>query len=233
MFLRALRLGRLAALLAIGTTMGCAADIGTPNYEFMEGLVSPPVNPPPVPPNPFQAGDKRLFVGYFYEGGRSTSIPINTVTTNYFIFVTDEDNPLATFTYSQTDTDDRVEGLIAIEISLLEQPFWGGGIIWDEPHDLSEWTTMYVSFKSSDPSFAGFDLTVQSGTGEDGQGFTVDVRNYGYENDGDWHNLRIPLQDFIDLGFDISAVRSPFIIGGAGGRPEDTLLIDDLYYTAE
>jgi hypothetical protein len=233
MLLTTTRLGRLAAVLVIGSAMGCAADIGTPDYSFQEGLVSPPFNPPPVPPNPFQPGDERLFVGYFYEGGRSTSIPINTVTTNYFIFVTDEDNPLASFTYAQTDSDDRVEGLISIEISLLEQPFWGGGIIWDDPHDLTGWTTMYVSFKSSDPSFAGFDLTVQSGTGEDAQGFAIDVRNYGYENDGEWHNLRIPLQDFIDLGFDISAVRSPFIISAAGGRPEDTLLIDDLYFTAE
>ena len=92
---------------------------------------------------------------------------------------------------------------------------------------------MYVSFKSSDPSFEAFDLAVQSGRDEDPAGFTVDPREYGYQNDGEWHSLRIPLQDFIDQGWDISAVRSPFIVGAAGGRPDDTLLIDDLYFTAE
>ncbi len=234
MLLRAKHIGCLAAALALGV-IGCAADIGDPDYSNQQGLF-PAVNPfPPVPPDPFVPGESgpRLFVGYFYETGRTDSIFVNGVNNNYFIFALDETRPVDTALYVQSASADRVEGLISIEIALLDRPFWGGGIIWDDPIDLTEWTTMYVSFKSSDPAFSSFEITVQSGREEMADGFAVDPRDYGYQNDGEWHNLRIPLQDFIDLGWDRSAARSPFIIGGGGVGPEEILLVDNLYYTAE
>ena len=232
MLLSGARAGIVAASLLVIMLAGCAADIGTPDYS--NSGAPDPVNPfPPVPPDPFQPGDKRLFVGYFYETGRSQSILVNRQNNNYFIFAIDPSRPLATATYTQGASDDRVEGLISIEIILLDEAFWGGGLIWDNPIDLTGWTTLYVSFKSSDPSFERFDITVQSGREEDPDGFTVDPRDYGYVNDGEWHFLEIPLQDFIDQGWDISAVRSPFIIGGGFVVPDDTMLVDNLYYTAD
>jgi hypothetical protein len=39
----------------------------------------------------------------------------------------------------------------------------GGGTFWSDPIDLSQWTTMFVAFKSSDPSFVRFDICLQSG----------------------------------------------------------------------
>ena len=228
-----------AGLLAFSLVGGCVPDIGTPDYSGQVGLREP-VDPfPPVPPDPYQPGDDRLSVGYFYEGGRSDTIPINTVTTNYFIFVVDQNRPGQTLTGSQSDSSDRLEGLISIEFTTTDQPFWGAGILWGEAIDLSEWTTMYVGFKSSDESFERFDLTLQSAATipneppPDPIGFVLDPRTYGYTNDGEWHFLRIPLQDAIDLGWDLSNVRSPFIISAPTRQVGDQMLIDNLYFTKE
>lgn len=220
------------ASLAVSLFGACAAE-GTPDYSDQVGLV-PPINPfPPVPPDPYQPGDQRLSVGYFYEGGRSATIQINTVTTDYFIFALDVERPVATRTFAESTSTDRVEGRFSYEVTLNGSPFWAGGIVWFEPIDLSDWTTMFVSFKSSDPSFANFDLTLQYGEGEEPTGVNLDPTAYGYTNDGEWHFLQIPLQDAIDRGFDPTTVRSPFIFSAPGGEEGEQLLIDNLYFTKD
>jgi hypothetical protein len=233
MFLRTQCLPCILASLAFSLAGGCAADLGTPDYSDQVGLREP-INPfAPVPPDPFQPGDARLSVGYFYEGGSSSTILINTVSTDYFIFAIDVDDPVATRSFGEGTSTDRVEGLTSYEITLNGSPFWGGGIIWFQPFDLSRWTTMFVSFKSSDPSFANFDLTLQSGEGEEPAGVALDPTAYGYTNDGEWHFLEIPLKDAIDRGWDPSTARSPFIFGAGGGDAGDVLLIDNLYFTKD
>jgi len=239
MFLKRQHLVWTAGLFALSLVGGCTPDLGTPDYSSQVGLREP-VDPfPPDPPDPYQPGDERLSVGYFYEGGRSETILINGVTTNYFIFVIDENKPVETLTYSQDPSSDRLEGLESVKIRLNDRPFWGGGIIWDEPIDLSDWTTMYVGFKSSDESFESFDLTLQyapyipNEPPPDPQGVVLDPRTYGYTNDGQWHFLQIPLQDAIDRGFDPSITRAPFIVSGPTLQAGDVLLIDNLYFTKE
>ncbi|NNE17923.1 MAG: hypothetical protein HKN10_05520, partial [Myxococcales bacterium] len=144
-----------------------------------------------------------------------------------------------TLTGGQDPSRDRLEGLESLKFTTAEQPFWGSGILWEEAIDLSEWTTMYEGFKSSDASFERIDLTVQSATTlpnvppPEANGFTLDVRSYGYSNDGEWHFLEIPLQDFIDRGWDPANARSPFIIGGPTLQSGHTLLIDNLYFTKD
>ena len=246
MFLKHPCLVWAVGLFFVSLVGGCAADPGTPDYSSQVGIrervAGVAVDPfPPIAPDPYQPGDERLSVGYFYEGGRSETIPINTVTTNYFIFVIDENTPVQTLTYSQDPSIDRLEGLESTKITLNDQSFWGGGIIWTQPIDLSDWTTMYVGFKSSDDSFARFNITLQWQDGrppnvpppDPARSLNLDPRAYGYTNDGEWHFLRIPLQDAIDRGFDPSNTRSPFIIGGGTRNPGDVLLVDNLYFTKE
>ena len=175
-----------------------------------------------------------MSVGLFYEGGRSETILINTISTDYFVFAIDENRPVATRSFAEGTSSDRLEGTSSYEIELIDTPFWGGGIIWFQPIDLSDWTTMFVGFKSSDPSFASFELTLQWGAiGEDPLGVALDPRAYGYSNDGEWHFLEIPLQDAIDRGWDPSTTRSPFIVAAPGGAAGDVLLIDNLYFTKD
>jgi len=214
-----------ALTCAVGLLIGCAEEAGEPpDYSDQLGLVPEDDPTPPPDPNPYQTGDARLAFGKFYEGGRSETISINGVTTNYFVF--DE-------SFTEGASSDQLEGRISDEIKLKGPPFtfWGGGFVYDVPFDLSEWTTMYVGFKSSDPSFASFNLTLQSG--EPPSDARLRPADYGYTNDGEWHFLRIPLQDAIDRGFDPTMVRSPFIISAPGGTARDVLLVDSLYFTKD
>lgn len=71
---------------------------------------------------------------------------------------------------------------------------------------------MYVSLKSSDPSFENMLVRLGSGTQA-----ALDPRAYGFAVDGEWHNLEIPLADFVAGGLDKSQVIEPFILSGEGG----------------
>ncbi len=220
-------------VLGLASPLACRIDPGTPDYSGHVGLVDRTDAGPSnelMGPDPYMPGDDRLGVGVFYEGGRSEDIAVNGTTTNYFIFIIDGTMDL---TYEQRTSEDRLEGMFSDEIRLKGTPFWGGGVIWNEPINLSGWTTLNVSFKSSDESFAAFNLTLQSGIGDAVTPFDLAVTDYGYTNDGEWHSLNIPLQDFIDDGFDISQVRAPFIVGAGGGMAGHTLLVDNLYFTKD
>lgn len=218
-----------AACVALLVTSACRLDPGTPDYSGHVGLFEPDGDTEPVDgPDPYEPGEARLAFGLFYEGGFSDVIASNGTTINYFIFVIEGTSQL---TYAQEPSDDRVEGVVSDQITLEGTPFWGGGFVWNEPIDISEWTTMYVSFKSSDPSFETFDLQVQSGAGA--AATNLDPRDYGYVNDGEWHNLAIPVQDFVAAGFDPTQTRSPFILASPGGDAGDVLLVDNLYYTQD
>jgi hypothetical protein len=205
---------------------GCGDDTGTPDYSDQVGLIPP--DQKFDEPDPYQPGKDRLSVDAFYEGGRTETIVINGFRTHYFIFGRDE---VGRDTFFQAPSGDRLEGEQSDQIALAGTVFWGGGIIWDEPIDLSEWKKLFVSFKSSDRSFATFDLTLLYGTEDMERSVTLDPTDYGYTNDGQWHSLEIDLQDAIDLGFDPTMVRSPLIFGASGGEFGDKLLIDNLYLT--
>lgn len=224
-------------LLSLGVLVGaasCRPDPGNPDYSSHVGLrdTANAADEELPGPNPYVPGAERLFVGAFYDGGRSDEVLINDVDTFYFIFDTAGDGSGQT-TYSQETDPDRIEGKLSDAIILNGTPFWGGGLIWMTPRDLSGWNTMYISFKSSDETFADFGIVTQS---EDGSGGTRDFRlnasEYGFVNDGEWHNLRIPLEDF--GGLDLSKTRSPLILtDGVQGVSGEILLVDDLYYAKE
>jgi len=204
----------------------CGDDRGTPDYSDQVGLIPPNIKFDE--PDPYVLGKRRLSVDVFYEGDRSETIKINGLRNYFFIF------GLAEFgrdSFSLVPAGERVEGEQSEQITLVGTSFWGGGIVWNEPIDLSEWKKLFVNFKSSDRSFASFDLTLLYGAGEMPDSVSFDVTDYGYTNDGEWHFLEIPLQDAIDRGFDPSVTRSPFIIGAGGGDPGDKLLVDNLYLT--
>ena len=157
-------------------------------------------------PDPWEEGEARLSLGAFYEGGASEVLPVDDVTRHYYIY---------SGTYTQT-VDVIVHG---------GGDWWGGGITWDSPEDLSGWSTLHVSVKASTESFATLDLHLNGG----GVEATVAATSYGFSSDGEWHHLAVPLADFVSGGANLSSVVGPFILIGTAGTAGDELRVDNLY----
>lgn len=210
----------LAALVL--ALSGCRPDPGVPDYSSHVGLFgdggSQEVKPGPFP---YVEGTRRLAFGAFYEGGASDRLPLD----NYFIF---------SDSYSTQPSDERVEGLQSDQLVFKGTGFWGGGLFWDQPTDLSGWSTLHVSLNSADRGLAVIAVRVlyfgpPPGNAEVTLG--VKANDYGYTNDGQWHHLAIPLSAF--TGLDVSRMRSPFTIGndpgGGTAGVGEVLLIDNVY----
>lgn len=213
----------VSSLAIVGLALtACRPDPGTPSYPVFEPFDNADVLPGPFP---FVEGDQRLSLGLFYETGFSEEIAIDNTITNYFIF---------DGTYDQEPSEDRIEGLESSAIiKNAGLPWWGGGIVYTAEFDLSEWTVMHASFKSTEATYEeGTEVFTE---GPAGVGTGLLLSDYGFVADGAWHNLVIPLADF--AGTDFTRVTIP-----AGFRsrafttevPADgVLLVDDVYYTQE
>lgn len=218
----------LAILTVAAGLLACRPDAGIPDYSGHVGLrdTTDYAEESLPGPKPYDPGVPRLYLGAFYEGDRSHEILVNDFETHYYVFTIDGTGEL---TYSQETSAERVEGLLSDAIMLEGTPWWGGGLIYDVSWDLSEWTTMSISLRSTAASFEDIEISVQSEPEGALQTHTVLASTYGYSNDGQWHSLRIPLEDF--AGFDSATTRSPLILGrGVSGNVGETLLVDDFYY---
>lgn len=217
----------LIVLTALALLTACREDPGPVDKALLEGWENPSeLFPEPVPgPDPYVEGENRFGLGLFYEGGLSDFSPIDGVTSNYFIFEAFPGGPL-TYT-SVEDTQSVVEGLNSTRISHAGLTFWGGGIFWTAPRNVSRWAVMHVSLRSTSTTFADIRLGVQSGSTD----FFVSAADYGYVNDGQWHHLLVPLADFVEDGADLSNLTSPFIMSGGAGTSGEVFNVDALYWT--
>lgn len=219
---------------------GCREELGDPDYStHLElELDGGPEIERLAGTDPWIPGTDRLNIGLFYEGASTRQYRLDAERLClrephveplrcYFIFETPEGD----LQYDQDTVDDRIEGVLSDRLVLTGTAFWGGGVVWDEPTDLSAWSMLAVALKSSDPSFEQITITMLSGVGDDISGFPVDAADYGWAADGEWHALRIPVADF--EGLDRINVRSPFVIGGMGNGRGDELLVDEVYMTRE
>jgi hypothetical protein len=206
---------RVTLLLALLALVACRPNPGQPNYPDLE-----PTGSGLPGPDPWKAGEDRLSIGLFYEGGASQIIEINDIDTHYYIYSN-------TYT-TEPDLEDRVEGLQSDLILPTGVGWWGGGIHWDAPQDMSQWTTLWVSLKSGDAGFADIDLAMN-----DGAEVRLSVSDYGWLNDGEWQHLSIPLQDFVDGGIDLGTIEAPFVMVAEAGTLGDLLKIDNLYFTSD
>ena len=77
-----------------------------------------------------------------------------------------------------------------------------------------------VTMKARGELPASFEIGLKSGLTRGGEAW-VDVKKYGFENDGEWTTLNIPISDFIDANkfFDLSQVSQYFMIVGKGNVP--------------
>ncbi len=214
---------RALALLMLVTSLGaCRPDPGVPDYSGLTGLFgdggAPELKPGPFP---YMTGSRRLAFGAFYEGAASDRLPLD----HYYIFSN---------SYATQPSDERVEGLQSDELDFKGTGFWGGGLFWDAPTNLTGWSTLHVSLWSSDPGLAVIAVrTLYFGPAPGNAEVTLQVKanDYGWVNDGQWHSLSIPLADF--RGLDLGRMRSPFTVGndvsGGTAKTGEVLLIDDVY----
>jgi len=211
--------------IALVVLVGCRADPPPQDTSLLDWESPVLADEEPLDgPAPWVSGERRLNIGLFYEGGSSDFIPIDNDTSNYFIFQAD-----GALTFNQIEDPDRIEGLVSSRILRTGTPWLGGGIVWSSGRNLSSWTRLYLSLKSSSESFADIGIAMTS----DGGNATLSMADYGFVNDGEWHTLVIPLGDFAEAGVDLSRVTSPLQFDSGPGASGDFFKIDDVYMTAE
>lgn len=224
----------LLSLVISCSFFACRPDPGTPDYSSFAGITDSGIassedNDDLPGPVPFEPGNKRLSFGVFYEGSYSDLLEVDEMTRHYYIFQTETNPPV--LTYDQEESGERVEGKVSDVITLSGTPWFGGGIIWDLAEDLSGWTTLVVAVRSEATALDDFDISMQyeianSPSVKDAK---VTASAYGYVNDGEWHLLEIPLQDFVDQGAQLTSVRAPFIFAKDGGNAGDQISLDSLF----
>ena len=190
-------------------------------------------------PDPYEDGESRLSLGVFYESGYSEIIPVDEESSFFYIWITED---TAAPTFSQTPTTDRIEGNVADEISAGQYGWFGGGVSWNIAQDMTAWTTLYVSVKSSDEVLSAMQVGMggnwESGGSCFGSGTKqnwVDLAEYGFETDGEWHHLAIPVEDFA-FCMNLEQVVEPFSLLNSDLSPDDEgaqILIDNVYFTGE
>ncbi len=214
--------GRLFVLVFV-VVAACRPDPGVPDYSSHEGMRDVvDAGGPDLGPDPWVPGEPRAAFGLFYEGGATVTYAPDA-TRHYYIFPNGD-------SYEQVPDETHVEGVVSDRLTLTGLAWWGGGFVWDEPTDLSAFTTMRVSLLSEDPGFAQMDLKVLSGATGTAAEFAVKASAYGFVTDGEWHHLEIPLADFAAKGFNAAACRGPFVVAGVGGNSGESLLIDAMYF---
>lgn len=198
---------------------GCKPDAGSPHYPAPDEWNPSADDEDFYGSDPFEDGDERLDIGLFYEGGSSEKVPIDDLTTHFYVYES---------TFNLAASDDRVEGYVADSVEPTGNAWWGGGVHWDSARDLSGWTGLHLSVKTRDEAMAAVQIGMNGGDTEG----KVSLSSVGFEPDGEWHSLDVSLQSFADAGVDLSSVTIPLLILGEGSPAGDALLIDNLYFTA-
>ncbi len=163
-------------------------------------------------------GQPRLSLGAFYEGGATETVVIDDVVNHFYVYSS---------TFLVNLSTDRVEGLSADEIVASNVGWIGGGIHWDSPNDLSDWTTMHLALQSDNTDYNALTIGMNGGEVE----VSVNASDYGFVADGDWHDVTIPLGDF--NGVDITQVGVALILLADGVGGGASLLVDDVYLNQE
>ncbi|MFT6400395.1 MAG: hypothetical protein ACJAYU_005166 [Bradymonadia bacterium] len=214
-------LGTLASALAI-LSVGCRPDAGPSDYESQEDFAFAEEDTGPTEflagPDPYLAGEDRLSIGAFYEGDFSQLVLVDDVTTHVYIY---------DGTMRLVPDSERLEGEESIGVEHAGLAWWGGGVHWDAADSLAPWTTLHISLRSSSNTFA----TVELGMNDEAGTYTVQAEDYGWEADGEWKTLTIPLADFASAGLNTSAVTAPLVMLGTAGENGDLLLVDNVYFT--
>lgn len=200
--------------VAFSSLSACRSDSGPNDYQSQEYI------PDAAMPLTIALleGEERLSLGIFYEGEFTEEVVIDDLTTHFYIYE-------ETFSVISQESD-RTEGVRSDLITHRGGPWWGGGVHWDEPRDLSEWTTLHLSLKSTSEAFSSLEVAMNN---SDTAQAKVKLRDYGFIANGEWHSVEIPLSDLMDIGLDITQIAAPLVLIGGAGDAGERLLIDAVY----
>jgi hypothetical protein len=222
MMRKTLSIGAFGLLLLAGL-VACRPDPGSGDYASQErfNATADGGGPSNVTegPDPWQAGEARLAIGAFYEGGSSDLVPIDDVTTHLYVY----ENTLRLLPSSE-----RAEGVASDAIEHAGGPWWGFGVHWDIARDLNAWSTLHVSLRSDLPAFSA----VEIGMNDPSATHTVQAADYGWMPDGTWNHLAIPLADLDAAGLNRAEVAAVLVVLGGPGANGDVLYIDNVYLSA-
>lgn len=200
-------------MIPLLTLLACRPDPGTPVY------------PDPGPwtrtgddfyVDTLEPGEERLGIGIFYEGATTESWPIDDTDSHFYIYEN---------TFSLTKTDDRWEGYEADTLTKGSLAWWGGGVHWDTPRDLSDWDTLHLTVSTD--ALLNWDVGLTGG----GVEARVPVGSLGLAADDTWHEIEVPLSRFADSGADLTSVTVGLLLVGDGGATGDEATIDGVYFS--
>ena len=194
--------------------MSCRPDSGPNDYASQEIIPDAAV---PIELE-LEEGEERFSFSVFYEGDFTEQVLIDDITSHFYIYE-------STFTLSSF-SGDRTEGVSSDMITHLGGAWWGGGIHWDEAKDLSEWSTLHLSLQAKANQFTSLELAMNN---SDTAQFKINLVDHGWESNGNWQQLEIPLETLIEKGLDLTQVRAPFVLIGGSGEAGEKLLIDAVY----
>ncbi|QEN04418.1 hypothetical protein EW093_06810 [Thiospirochaeta perfilievii] len=128
---------------------------------------------------------------------------------------------------------------------------WGWGmmaLMKKQGMDLSAFSNGHLTFSIKTTYSGNIEIGCQTGYGADGDSWdlikTVDPTNnsYGYLNDGQWHEVSIPISDLVAIGshsfgntggtINLGKVYIPFVIGDRDGNPDTAVVnVDKIRWT--
>lgn len=206
------------AIALLASSAACRPVPGEPDYPEVSPYVDTDTDGFLPGDAPWDGSSPRLSLSVFYEGGATDTLLVDDETVHYYIYEG---------SFSQVISDERVEGTESDRITVSSATWWGGGVHLDQAADLSAWDTLHVALRSSDEAMADFELGMVGSAGEG----RVRASTYGFQADGEWHVLNIPLADLSPApGLDGVTVALLLIDATAGSG--STLFVDDLYFTA-
>lgn len=204
----------ISVLLIMLLALACRPDSGPDDYQSQE-LIADAAIPLTLP---LAEGEERFGLGLFYEGETSEEVIIDDLMSHFYIYEE---------TFSMIGFEgDRIEGVQSDRITHRGGGWWGGGVHWDEPRDLSAWDELHLSLKTSEMSFSVLELAMNN---SDTEQTKISLNDYGFVTDGEWHDLNIPLSALSDRGLDLSQVSAPLVLIGGRGEIGDTLYIDAVF----
>ncbi|MEO1171771.1 MAG: hypothetical protein AAFX94_06925 [Myxococcota bacterium] len=206
----------------------CRDDFDVPDYSTFEdaferaeaeraGEVSALAGADPFNPD----SDNRLALAVFYDGEDATQ------------FLRPGANDIAFFIFEDTFTlgtsTNRVQGESSTEFTLAGATgFWGGGTFATGAlFDLTEYQTLSIALNGGEfSSFDSINLIVEDSNLQ----AVLPAADYGYVNDGEWHQLFVPLEDFANAGVDLSRAFGVLSLSNERTVTGHRLLVDNGYF---